>query len=195
MQLFKKTSTLIISFVCSVFIIGCEQVNNNATDNTANKTAHANESPDHVNESKSAHTLGKPSAPILLSHDYDGVSHVGEIENFSLTITSAEAGTLSVTVTSKDDLLTTGTIDQQQTVTAQEPMQVPVSLSVPQNGKYYLSINTTLTTNNSANQSAQSKAFSIAISTPENTQEKISDDSEKSKPSIKIFEAEETIRQ
>ncbi|MGH1469564.1 MAG: hypothetical protein ACRBCS_00110 [Cellvibrionaceae bacterium] len=169
-------ATFIYMFV-SGLVAGCGQVTPAATH--------------EKNRTTSSHT-GKPSAPIQLTHNYDGVSYLGERENLTLSVTSGIAGTLAISVSSKEGIIVEGIQAFSQDVAANEKLNIPLAISLSEEGKYYLTIHTAITTDNGN----QSKTFALAISTPEpKNSTNTFQDLEKTAPKMKIMDAEEEVKQ
>ncbi len=156
---------------------GCEQVNNSTVTEEIHKT------PTYT---------GKPSAPITFTHNYDGTSYLGDTENISLVFSAGISGEILISIISKDGIISEGDITLAKNVTANEKVIIPMTLSLPEEGRYYLSINTSITENGST----QSKSFALAISTPQAKKLKNETNSlDKTKRNIIIMDAEEKIIQ
>ncbi len=183
MPIKKQLSGFILCLYSLSVLLGCEQVNNNQeVEATAKNTTKTVNTP-----------TGKPSAPIQFTHDYDGLSHAGELELVHLNFTSGLDGELLVEINSKDNITAEGDITLIKNVSANETITIPITLSLANDGKYYVNINAQLTTSDG---NMQSKSFALAVSTQttkKTTQEKTKPESSKNK--IIVMDAKEDIRQ
>jgi len=101
----------------------------------------------------------KPGAPIDFTHNYDGTTVAGELESFEITLSSRVKGGLKALVYSRDNILVGDNIEQSKPLEVGETLVIPVTVSSPTDGKFYLNVQAS----SQINEQKMGRAFSLAI--------------------------------
>lgn len=106
-----------------------------------NVAAHAAEKP-HKTHSHSHTEFIKPGAAVSMTHDYDGQTQSGHIEQFTATLEHIyENGFLTVTLNASDSIdLISDSSAQTVSLASGSDIFVPIQFSSIQNGQHYIGL-------------------------------------------------------
>ncbi len=131
----------------------------------------------------------KPGAPIRFSSDYSGNTTPGQSQQVKLSFTALADGVMTISIQNKDNILAGGPIEQSQAVKSGTAMMVPVEIVATDSGKYYLNIQSRL----SSNGKEQSRAFALPVYVGDwKSVEERSNKTQAAEGNVIIMEAKET---